>query len=191
MNKKIIAALLCAASVLTALSAFADSLPENEIISQAVSAGIIDNSDLNKSENVTREQFCGYVYNMLNSMKELPQAKLTENPFDDVTDYKINALFFSEVICGKDNRVFSPKDNITQEEAAVILYRAAKLMEFDLPLAKVDSAAAQKLGISDWAVSAVYSLKIADIMDVTEPKKAVTVEQALASIMKLYTIIKK
>lgn len=166
-------------------------MPENEIISQAVSAGIIDNGDLNKSENVTREQFCGYVYNMLNAIKELPQAKLSENPFDDVTDYKINALFFSKVICGKDNRIFSPKDNVTQEEAVVILYRAAKLMEVDLPIAKVDSAAAQKLGISDWAVSAVYSLKLADIIDVTEPKQAVTTEQALASIMKLYTIIKK
>lgn len=164
-------------------------------ISKALTLEITDDIKDKLNENITRGEFCGYVYNMLNQVKELPVAKLAENPFNDVMDYKINGLYIIDVVSGKDDRIFAPDDLITREEAAVILHRAAKYLDVELPQAKVDISYSDNDKISPWAVSDVYGLKLLNIIEDVDgmfnPKGSVTYESAVNSIMKLYEIAKK
>lgn len=202
-------ALLLSISMLPAISAFAeehvntlkDIAPGYDVgifednISKALSLEITDDIKDKLNENITRGEFCGYVYNMLNQLKELPVAKLAENPFNDVMDYKVNGLYIIDVISGKDDRIFAPDDLLTREEAAVILYRAAKYLDVEIPEAKVDISYADNDKISPWAVSNVYSLKLLNVIEDIDgsfnPKDTVTYESAVNSIMKLYSIAKK
>lgn len=131
---------------------------------------------------------------MINSVKELPVAKLAKNPFEDVMDYKINTLAFSNIVSGKSEGIFAPDDKITRQEAAAILYRAAKYANADLPLAKVDMSCSDNADISDWAVSEIYGLKILNIIEDIDgkflPNKNMDTESAIISITKLYETLK-
>lgn len=50
-------------------------------ISRAVSLGIINNENYNFNDDITREQFCNFVYNLVNPIKELPIFKYERAPF--------------------------------------------------------------------------------------------------------------
>lgn len=206
MIKKTTAALLAFATLFgagvyaetqtnTAADAVYTSLENEDILKSAVSLGIVDAEKKEWNESITREQFCEYTFNMLNGIKELPTAKLSKNPFDDVTNYKINILSFVGILSGKGDGKFAPGDKLSREEAAVILSRAAKYSEVDLPLAKVDASYSDNTEISPWALSDVYSLKLSNIIEDTEngfkPKANISEEDAVRALVKLHNIIKK
>lgn len=179
-------------------SAFASAYSEiqENIIDNALSIGIIENKDYSWNEDINREQFCEFAYNMINSVKELPVAKLSANPFNDINNPKINALTFVNIISGKEEGRFAPNDKITREEAAVVLYRMAKYAGIEMPMVKVDMSYSDNDKISDWAVSSVYSLKVLNVItnntdDRFDPKSNYTVGESISSIIKLYDLIKK
>ena len=179
-------------------SAFASAYSEiqENIIDNALSIGIIENKDYSWNEDINREQFCEFAYNMINSVKELPVAKLSANPFNDINNPKINALTFVNIISGKEEGRFAPNDKITREEAAVVLYRMAKYAGIEMPVVKVDMSYSDNDKISDWAVSSVYSLKVLNVItnntdDRFDPKSNYTVGESISSIIKLYDLIKK
>ena len=168
---------------------------ENDI-SQAISVGIIENKDYAWNEDITRLQFCNFAFNMLTSVKELPVAKLSRSPFDDVSTPEINTLAFAGIVSGKGEYIFAPDDKITREEAAVILYRIAKYAEAELPKVKPDMSYSDNSEISEWAISPVYSLKILDLItgisdEKFGPKSNYTVEESVSSLVRLYNFIKK
>lgn len=166
-----------------------------DYIQSALSAGIIENKDYDTTTAVTREQFCEFAYNMINSVKELPMAKLARAPFDDVSNPKINALAFVGIVSGKDEYIFAPNDKLSREEAAVILYRLAEYAGTELPMAKVDISYSGNSEISPWAVSAVYGLKLSGIIsndsESFNPHADYTVGEAVSSLVKLNNLIKK
>ena len=126
-------------------------------ISRAVSLGIINNENYNFNDDITREQFCNFVYNLVNPIKELPIFKYERAPFDDTNgNDKITVLYSAKIVSGKGDYIFSPNDKLTCEEAATILCRAANYLDIELPLAKVDMSYADNSEISSWAVSSVY-----------------------------------
>lgn len=148
-------------------------------ISRAVSLGIINNENYNFNDDITREQFCNFVYNLVNPIKELPIFKYERAPFDDTNgNDKITVLYSAKIVSGKDDYIFSPNDKLTREEAATILCRAANYLDIELPLAKVDMSYADNSEISSWAVSSVYSLKTLNILNNTDenfnPKANIT-----------------
>ncbi len=167
---------------------------DEDILKSALRYNIIDSEDKNWDADITRGEFCGYIYNMINSVKELPVAKLTKNPFEDVMDYKTNTLAFSNIVSGKSEGIFAPDDKITRQEAAAILYRAAIYANADLPLAKVDMSYSDNADISDWAVSEIYGLKILNVIEDIDgkflPNKNMDTESAVISITKLYETLK-
>lgn len=159
-------------------------------------AGIIESSDYAWNKAVSRVQFCEFAYNMLSAVKELPVAKLSRNPFDDINNIKVNALAFVEIVSGKGEYRFAPEENITREEVAVILSRIAKYAELELPAVKVDLSYSDNDAISDWAVSSVYSLKVLNIVKNSEgeffhPQDYDTTEEAVSSLLGLYRLLKK
>ena len=160
-------------------------------ISRAVSLGIIDNENYNFNDDITREQFCNFVYNLVNPIKELPIFKYERAPFDDTNgNDKITVLYSAKIVSGKGDYIFSPNDKLTREEAATILCRAANYLDIELPLAKVDISYADNSEISSWAVSSVYSLKTLNILNNTDknfnPKANITISQAVSALVRLY-----
>ena len=160
-------------------------------ISRAVSLGIIDNKNYNFNDDITREQFCNFVYNLVNPIKELPIFKYERAPFDDTNgNDKITVLYSAKIVLGKGDYIFSPNDKLTREEAATILCRAANYLDIELPLAKVDMSYADNSEISSWAVSSVYSLKTLNILNNTDknfnPKANITISQAVSALVRLY-----
>ena len=167
---------------------------QTDSIANAKSRGIFDNADYDPAGIITREKFCEFAYNMLNSVKELPAPELSESQFDDTANYKINSLSFVNIINGKDTRIFAPEDNVTREEAAVILYRCAEYAGLELPMVKVDINAADNSEISDWAVPYIYSIKVPgiinDINGLFKPQAEYTFGETAASLVKLQDLIK-
>ena len=160
-------------------------------ISRAVSLGIINNENYNFNDDITREQFCNFVYNLVNPIKELPIFKYERAPFDDTNgNDKITVLYSAKIVSGKGDYIFSPNDKLTCEEAATILCRAANYLDIELPLAKVDMSYADNSEISSWAVSSVYSLKTLNILNNTDknfnPKANITISQAVSALVRLY-----
>ena len=71
-------------------------------ISRAVSLGIINNENYNFNDDITREQFCNFVYNWVNPIKELPIFKYERAPFDDTNgNDKITVLYSAKIVSGK------------------------------------------------------------------------------------------
>ena len=160
-------------------------------ISRAVSLGIINNENYNFNDDITREQFCNFVYNWVNPIKELPIFKYERAPFDDTNgNDKITVLYSAKIVSGKGDYIFSPNDKLTREEAATILCRAANYLDIELPLVKVDMSYADNSEISSWAVSSVYSLKTLNILNNTDknfnPKANITISQAVSVLVRLY-----
>lgn len=208
MKKQILTAALAASMILTINISnvyaagyengivYAFNETEKNFINDALSIGMIENTDYSWNGDVTRLEFCEFAYNMLNQVKELPMAKLARAPFDDISSPKVNALAFVKIINGKGEYEFVPNDKITREEAAVILYRIAEYSGLQLPAVKVDMSYSDNNEISEWAIPAVYSLKVMDVMknkteDVFSPQSNYTIGESVEALMKLYNLIKK
>lgn len=165
-------------------------------IKEAISADIIEDGEYARDNDISRLQFCEFVYNMVNPIKEFPTAKLARNPFDDTNSFKINVLAFSGIVSGKSENVFAPDDKITREEAAVVLCRAASYAGLDMPAVKPNITYADNGEIADWAAPSVYSLRVMNIIenrsgDEFKPKADITFDEAVAYLMNLYRLIKK
>lgn len=165
-----------------------------EDVDSAFSAGIAENLSSAWREDISRLDFCTLVYNALDKSKGMMQKKLSENPFDDVESDKVNALKFAGIVNGKSEKIFAPDDKITREEAAAVVFRAAKYAEVaenaDADVNYKDSSL-----ISDWAKESVIGLAQLGIMKGTdkgtfEPRANYTSEQAVVTALRLYNLIK-
>lgn len=166
-----------------------------QAVKDAKKEGIIESYDMDWKEEMTRVRFCELVYTMLSKVKELPVAKLAENPFDDVMNPAVNGLAFLGIVSGRGEKTFAPDDKITREEAAVILYRAADYAGAELPEAKADEEYADMQEAASWAKAPVCSLKVLEIMsgngDDFYPKGTYTCEESVFSVMKMYRFLNK
>lgn len=90
----------------------------------------------------------------------------------------------------------APKDFITREEAAVILYRIASFLEMELFLPDYRLSSYyfhDNDNISDWAKEAVYQLRYAGIFkgtdnDLFSPLGNYTIEQAIATMTRIFDL---
>lgn len=167
-----------------------------QAIKEATAVGILENKDYDWNEDISRLQFCEFAYNMLSSVQDLPVAKLSRNPFDDIDNFKINTLAFMGIISGRDEYLFVPEDKITREEAAVVLYRIAQYAKIEIPAVRVDMSYSDNDAISEWAIAPVYSMKTLNVItnsngELFNPKASYTLRESLYSLMKVYHFIKK
>ena len=164
-----------------------------EEISTAEKIGMLDKFKVPWTNAVTRAQFCILAYNMLDAAMDIEWKKVSPNPFEDTDNEKVIALRLEGIIEGKDEGIFAPGDSITREEAAVILYRIAQYAGAQTDLPHNDIAYIDDADISQWAREAVYELYYLGVMKGTdngfEPKKNYTVEQSVATLMRLYRLM--
>ena len=163
-------------------------------IAEADAIGMLDYFKVPWTIPITREQFCNLAYNMLDVSMNINWKKISPNPFDDTDNEKVISLYLEDIIEGKENKTFAPDDELTREEAAVILYRIAEYAKLKPETSEsILLMYADDEEISDWAKDAVYNLYDMNIMNGTEkgfePQSPYTVEQSIATLMRLYRII--
>lgn len=164
------------------------------------------------TKNITRKEFCDLIYRLIatefspDSDSRMGQWSAIDNviyerqltdkvnavSFLDCEDDKIKFLSGAGIIYGMGDGTFAPEESITREQAATILYRTAEFLG-NKTIAKLSSVKMynDENDISDWAISSVSSMKAMNIMKgVSEkefdPKGIYTVEQAIATMVRLY-----
>lgn len=142
---------------------------------------------------ITREAFCELAFNTLVALEKTPDVPET-SPFSDTDNKAIAALNNLGVILGKAEGVFAPADLLTREEAATILWRMAD----GLGCVAEDPSItlySDHSDIASWAQSPVYVVYTLGIMQGTgtefSPKANYTVEQAVATMVRLYDVVPK
>ena len=107
------------------------------------------------TEKLSRAQFATVLYRMA----EKPEADY-EDVFPDVKEYDwfgvpVSWAAENGVITGYQNGRFGPADDITREQIAVMLYRYAEYMEYDVSEKADISAYPDAWAVSDWAKDAM------------------------------------
>lgn len=143
---------------------------------------------------VTRAEFC----KMLCGILKTDADESADTDFSDVSrsDWFYDAvrrLAQSGIVKGSDG-MFRPDDNITREDAAVIIKRFAEYCGAALGVRRESAEFDDNSDISDYAKSAVGELYVSEIINGSdnnrfEPKQSMTRAQAAAMIARIKTII--
>ena len=162
--------------------------------------------------NITRKEFCNLIYRLVatefspDSDSRMGQwsaidsviyerqltDKVNSVSFSDCEDDKIKFLSGAGIIYGMGDGTFAPDESITREQASTILYRTAEFLGNKSIIGPHNVVYYYDEGeVSDWAINAVRIMKDMGIMKgVTEssfePKGKYTVEQAIATMVRLY-----
>ena len=157
-----------------------------DYISSAAKYGIMqgnDNNEFMPDKNITRAEFIAVLIRLLN--KELTAQTVNFNDVEEKSWYYsyVSTGVLLGYINGYDDNTFRPEENITREEAAVIISRAVSLsndgMEFE-----------DKDKISPWAKDAVSKIGASKIMQGSdgyfEPDQRVTREMTAVVAVRLY-----
>ncbi|MBQ3463816.1 MAG: S-layer homology domain-containing protein [Clostridia bacterium] len=165
---------------------------------------------------MTRTMFCYVLSTMLRRADMMPEDIDEDIEFTDTESNTIRKLATAGIISGYDDGSFRPEGEITRQEAAVLLYRAALsaygnnvLEEYDKEMAEYfeekgesteralfatyDTYSDDK-DINEWAYLPVYFLRDWNIMQgMTDgsfsPEMTYTNEQSIATILRLYDFI--
>lgn len=146
---------------------------------------------------MTRTMFCYVLSSMLELSDKMPEEIDKKIIFTDTESKTIRKLAAAGIISGYEDGSFRPNGEITRQEAASLLYRTAKYMDYDRFYDNYrlsDYAYADDEEIGQWAEEAVYQLHKAQIMsgmgnDMFSPKTTYTNEQSIATILRLYDLI--
>ena len=155
------------------------------------------------SEHISREQFCILLANMIAVKENYASLDLymidrgqpyLKNYFEDCNgvDDSVNILFALGIVNGRDESHFDPHGTISREEAAALLCKTAEMYMWIGTETHLNYSDTQN--ISEWARFFVTWANEYGIMTgITEtefaPHDAYTVEQAVATIVRLYNLI--
>ena len=92
----------------------------------------------------------------------LTEEQSGDNPFSDVSDKDwccefIKKAYASGIITGYDDGTFRPNDKITRQDAAVMLYRAAKKFNIEF-YAEITKYFADENEFADYASEAISNM---------------------------------
>lgn len=163
----------------------------SDYIVQARDIGLLEGiRDISYKENITRENFCEMVYNLVDMTTDIKWKKVSPNPFQDTDNEKVIALSLEGIIYGKEERNFAPKDLLTREEASTILVRMINAV-MPMPVTEMYFEYDDNNEISEWASSSVQIISNLGFMNgVGEnkfaPKDNYTAEQSIATLIRIY-----
>ena len=140
---------------------------------------------------ITREEFCGLIFSYIRNVAEILDLPAAAMPFTDTNNAQIGVLNLWGIIKGKSETEFAPKDSLTREEAAAILYRLINKIYpgWDATAQYFDFADSGQ--ISDWAMNDIQVICNMGIMQGVgdnrfAPKELYTTEQAIATLVRVY-----
>lgn len=161
-----------------------------DYILESINIGLSDGmSEINYQENITREEFCELIYNLIVLASDEITAPVTDS-FTDTQNDKILILNGLGIINGKSETEFAPDDYLTREEAATIIIRmvnkvfpmAATEMWFEYD--DIDE-------ISEWASNSVQTISNLGFMkgvgnNKFAPKDTYTTQQAIVTLVRVF-----
>ena len=170
-----------------------------EYVAEAVKYGIIKDDDhWNYTAPICREDFCNIAVMMMETAGVILPTDNPQRPLGikDTDNVNVLKLYKSGVILGKEHHktgiTFAPNDFFTREEAATILYRMAKIMGIGLGVMRPEVVYYwDEDKASDWALDAIKYMRNIRVMDGVNgyefyPKDTYTVEQAIATMIRLF-----
>ncbi|MDL2248529.1 S-layer homology domain-containing protein, partial [Tyzzerella sp. OttesenSCG-928-J15] len=201
MKKNLYAALLLLCFVMLVLpqknvfaAASAPSPWAEESIKLANDAGLIP-TDLNDDyqANITRREFCHVIMRFVHkSWEPVPEFPIDmKSPFSDVDDRLVNIAYELKITSGTGENKFNPDGFITRQEAAAMLYNAAKDYyggKSYSPVTFADSAQ-----IASWAKDKVQAVAGSGVLQGTSqtefnPLGTYTREQCYVSVLRLHNL---
>ncbi len=166
-----------------------------ESIETAINIGIVPKELRNNyKSNISRKEFCQLAISTYIAKTGNKIDETAESPFDDISDVSITAAYNLGIVKGTGLKKFTPDNNITRQEAAVMLRNLANILKIaDTP--KQEKFIDENY-FADWAKDAIYfvaGIKSGDtfVMVGTEkgkfsPWMNYTREQAVATMLRLY-----
>lgn len=196
--KKLLSAILAITVICSAATAFAEnsatSVQPSDWARSSVETGkklnfVDEGKNYNFPGELTREEFCEFIFSYLKNVAEVSAETDGKNPFSDTDNahiYNLNAL---GIINGKSETEFAPDDFLTREEAATIVHRMINKIYPNAYTTQIYFEFADGDKISDWAMSAVQALCNMGIMKGVEdnnfaPQELYTTEQAIATLVR-------
>lgn len=167
-----------------------------ESIKKSIEAGLVpENLQSNYTDKITRQEFCQLAVQtyIVKTGNEIDMSVKT--PFSDVDDAYITTAYNLKIVSGVGNKKFAPYNNITRQEAAVMLNNLALVLNINNSTPQINKFIDEGY-FADWAYSAIYSvagIKSGDIYVMTgtgnnkfSPWMNYTREQAIATMLRLY-----
>ena len=166
-------------------------------INDAISKEILpDYLQCNYTENITRAEFCTLLTKLLEKKSGMDIDTLVKekgvqikSPFEDTYYEYVDYIYKLGIVNGTGENRFDPLENITREQAATMLTRAADVLGYDIAYQNV-----VEQEISDWAKDGVGFVTENGIMNGTgegfAPKGTYTKEQAIATFVRMYNNLK-
>jgi len=162
----------------------------------AYALGITDNNrEYVYKENITREEFCEMIYNLIMLVNQDIESFISDS-FTDTKNEKVLTLNSMGIINGKTATEFAPKDSLTREEAASIIIRMVREVMPELAAAEEWFNYNDMDDISDWASESVQVISNMGFMNGVEnnnfaPKDTYTIEQAISTLVRVYNSAEK
>lgn len=161
-----------------------------ELVNEAVTAGIVPEALQAKfTQNTTRAEFCALAVQLYETVTGTEVEGRTT--FNDTTDVNVEKAAYLGVVSGLGDGKFGPTNELTREQAAVMLSQLADAL--GMPLAEAESDFADNDTVSGWAKNFVGKVKAADIMNGVgdnqfAPQAKYTREQSIITALKLFRI---
>ncbi len=163
-------------------------------VEEAKSFGLVPAAlrDDYKSE-ISREEFCELIVTLYDILTEGRMSiNMKSNPFTDTDNPNVIKAYSLGVVSGIGEGLFKPKDTLTREQAAVILYNLIGKIKTGLDVdVKITHRFGDNASISNWANEALYYLNYRGMMKGTDkneanPKGKLTKEQGIILAKMLY-----
>ena len=163
-----------------------------DAVNEAFSVGIIPlEMQLNFGRAITREEFGVLIYNFLNTEFWYLLSDDVSNGFEDTNRSEIAELHALGIVTGRTETKFAPNEQISRQEAAVILYRTSRFINAALaPSEHVFADADEVLEFASKAVSMMYAAEIMRGVggNQFDPLGTLTREQAIVAVMRMYEL---
>ncbi len=157
-------------------------------------------------KNCTREEFCTLILRLLERRlgktryEICKDNKVTKDPtaFRDTLNEDILRANALGIVNGVGERMFDPEGEITREQAATMLMRAAKVLGYDTGIKGNSDAFSDSANISGWATDAVSYISLVNDKEngmavmggvgdnAFSPKTYYTRQQAFITMKRLY-----
>lgn len=197
MRTKVLALSLCLVMALGIIAYAAPSEWARELVNEAIAENLVpQNLQSDFTQAITRVEFCALAVALYESLMGEITEITPSVTFYDTHDMNVEKMVRLGVVSGIGDNLFAPYNEITREQAAVLLSRLAAAIGYYFPRAREGQTAdfVDFEQISYWAVDGVIGASLVGIMGgVSEnrfdPQGPFTREQSIITMMRLREII--
>jgi len=170
----------------TALADSPSSWAVNQVLT-AIGANLVpEYMQTDFARATTRAEFCALGVVLYETVRGEITGRVS---FVDTNDVNVEKMAFLGVVSGVGNNRFAPNDNLTREQAAVLLSNLVDELDKPFPVGSPNSA--DSALISSWATDGVGAVQAAGIMSSTgnnmfSPQSPYERQQSMITMLRVY-----